>query len=229
MDIQILERGAFGSALVKLAPGEQFTSESGAMYRASSNVDIDVTTSAGGGGGGILGGLKRLVAREHFFFSTYTCTGAVAGEVGLAPTLQGEVAVIPCDGTTKWICAGGSYLGSSTELQLNTQFQGLKGFFTGEAISFLEVAGQGQLLVNAFGRINRLDVQGELTVDTGHLVAFQDSLQYSPGKAASGWVGSFLAGEGIVLKFTGHGQIYVQSHNPNDFGGTLGPMLPPRE
>ena len=55
------------------------------------------------------------------------------------------------------------------------------------------------------------------------------TLQYSPGKAASGWVGSFLAGEGVVLKFTGQGRIYVQSHNPKEFGSTLGPMLPPRE
>lgn len=228
MDIQIRDRGAFSSALVKLQPGEKFISESGAMFRASSNIEIDVTTQSRGAGGGLLGGMKRLLAGEHFFFSTYTCTGTTAGEVGLAPTLQGEVVQIKCDGTRKWICTGGSYLGSTPGLQINTQFQGLKGFFTGESISFVEVSGTGQLLVNAFGRINQLDVNGALTVDTGHVVAFEDSLSYSPGKAASSWVQSYLSGEGIVLKFTGHGKIYVQSHNPNEFGGLLGPKLPPR-
>ena len=49
-----------GSALVHLDPGETFVSESGAMFRASSNVDIDVTTKTRGKGG-LLAGIKRLV------------------------------------------------------------------------------------------------------------------------------------------------------------------------
>jgi len=44
MEVEILGKGAFESALVHLEPGETFVSESGAMYRASTNVDIDVTT-----------------------------------------------------------------------------------------------------------------------------------------------------------------------------------------
>jgi uncharacterized protein (TIGR00266 family) len=227
MNIEILEKGAFSSALVKLSEAEQFVSESGAMFRCSSNIHIDVTTRGGGGSGGLLGGLKRILASENFFFSTYTCQGE-CGEVGLAPTLQGEVRVIDCDGARKWICTGGSYLGSTLGLQVDTKFQGMKGLFSGESLSFVEISGQGQLLVNAFGRISELDVRGALTVDTGHVVAFEESLQYSPGKAASGWVQSFLAGEGIVLNFTGTGKVYVQSHNPKEFGGTFGALLPQR-
>ena len=59
MDIEIMNNGAFGSALVRLEPGERFQSESGAMFRASSNMDIDVTTRPKGGGAGVLGGLKE--------------------------------------------------------------------------------------------------------------------------------------------------------------------------
>ncbi len=227
MDIEILDRGAFSSALVKLAPGERFVSESGAMFRASSHIDIDVTTKSAGKGG-LLGGLKRLLASEGFFFSTYTNGGGKDGEVGLAPTLQGEIKTIDCDGVSKWICAGGSYLGSAPDLEVDTQFQGLKGFLTGESLSFVEVSGQGPLLVNAFGRINEIEVAGGLVVDTGHVVAFQDTLTYSLDKAASSWIQSFFAGEGVVLRFTGHGKIYVQSHNPKEFGGILGPLLPER-
>jgi len=227
MDIQVNGQGAFCSALVTLMPGEQFVSESGALFRASDNIDIDVTTKSMRSGG-LLAGAKRLLAAEHFFFSTYRCTDAQEGEVGLAPTLQGEIVQIECDGSCEWICTGGSYLGSTAELNIDTQFQGVKGFFTGESISFVSVSGQGQLLVNAFGRITELEVDGALTVDTGHVVAFQDSLQYSLSKAGSSWIQSFLAGEGVVLNFTGHGKIYVQSHNPKEFGSALGRLLPPR-
>ena len=97
MDIQLLERGAFGWALVKLSPGEEFVSESGAMFRASSDIDIDVTTRSGKRGG-LLAGLKRTLAAESFFLSTYRCSGQQDGEIGLAPTMQGEVALINCDG-----------------------------------------------------------------------------------------------------------------------------------
>ena len=227
MEIQVSERGAFGSALVQLKPGESFVSEAGALFRASSNIDIEVTTRSGGSGG-LLSGLKRMVAGESFFFSTYACKDQDDGEVGLAPTLQGELALIECDGRQAWLCAGGSYLGSTADLEIDTQFQGLRGMFSGESLSFLSIAGRGQLLVNAFGRITQLEVDGALTVDTGHVVAFEDSLEYSVTKAGGSWIQSFLTGEGLVLNFTGHGRIYVQSHNPSEFGKSLGPMLPER-
>ena len=102
MEIEILGSGAFESALVHLAPGEQFISESGAMYRASANVDIDVTTQSGGSGG-LLAGMKRLLARESFFFSTYSTSDGQSGEVGLAPTHQGEVFLVDVDPSATWV------------------------------------------------------------------------------------------------------------------------------
>ncbi len=227
MTIEILGDGAFESALVQLAPGESFCSESGAMYRASANVDVDVTTRSRSSGG-LLSGLKRLVAGESFFFSTYRTDDGQLGEVGLAPTHQGELRVIEMDGSTKWICAGGSYLGSSPSLDIDAQFQGFKGFFSGEAPFFVEITGSGELLVTAFGRIVELEVQDSLTVDTGHLVAFEETLEYRVTKASDSWITSWLSGEGLVMNFTGHGKILVQSHNPSEFGRRLGPLLPNR-
>ena len=228
MKIDILGEGAFRSALVHLGPGDEFVSESGAMFRASSNVDVDVTTKSRGKGG-ILGGLKRLLSSESFFFSTYRLTGGTSGEVGLAPTLQGDVAAVELDGARPWYSAGGSYLGSDRALTVETEFQGMRGLFTGESIFFLKVSGTGTMLVNAFGRIHAIDVDGELMVDTGHLVAFEDTLQYTITKAGGSWLQSFLGGEGVVMRFHGRGRILVQSHNPNEFGKVLGQTLPPRE
>ncbi len=227
MQIEMQGKGAFGSALVRLKPGEEFVSESGALYRASANVDVDVTTRSRGKGG-ILAGLKRLLAGEHFFFSTYRVRDDQPGEVGLAPTLPGSVMALDLDGSRSWYCTGGSYLGSSRGLSVDTEFQGLKGFFTGESIFFLRVAGSGKLLVTGFGRLAEIEVREAITVDTGHVVAFEDSLQYTITKAGGSWFQSWLAGEGVVMNFTGQGRILVQSHNPSEFGKSLGPKLPPR-
>jgi uncharacterized protein (TIGR00266 family) len=227
MYVEAMQSGAFGWALVNLDPGERFVAEAGSMFRASSNVDIDVTTR-GRGIGGVLSGIRRMFAGEQFFFSTFSVTDGNRGEVGLAPTLQGELAIIDCDGRSDWVCTGGSYLGSSPDLNIDTQFQGLGGILSGESLSFLLAQGAGPLVVNAFGKITEVDVSGELNVDTGHVVAFQDSLTYSISKAGGSWVQSFLTGEGLTMRFSGRGRLYLQSHNPSEFGKSLGPLLPPR-
>lgn len=228
MEIEILGKGAFESALVHLGPGEQFISESGAMYRTSSNVNVDITTQ-GGGSGGLLSGVKRMLASESFFFSTYATHDGQPGEVGLAPTHQGEVFLIEVDPAISCVCTGGSYLGSSSGLKIDTRFQGLKGFVSGESLSFVDVSGTGQLLVNAFGRMVETEIDSPLTIDTGHVVAFESSLQYTIAKAGSSWLQSWLAGEGFVMQFSGQGRILTQSHNPKSFGTALGRLLPPRK
>ena len=196
------------------------------MFRASANVNIDVTTKTKGKGG-ILAGLKRLLGGEHFFFSTYRSDGG-PGEVGLAPTLQGEVGVIEMDGSGAWLCAGGSYLASSKDIALDTQFQGFKGMFSGESLFFMKATGQGPLLVNAFGRLTEVMVRQDITIDTGHVVAFQETLTYTITKAGGSWIQSWLSGEGLVMNFSGQGRILVQSHNPMGFGKMVGPKLPSR-
>jgi uncharacterized protein (TIGR00266 family) len=228
MQIAIEDRGAFASAIVKLESGETFVSESGAMYRTSAEVDTDVTTRSKGKGG-LLGGLKRLLGGESFFLSKYTAAGGVAGEVGIAPMLPGDVMQVELDGSSRWLCGGGSYLGSSEELALDTQFQGLRGMLSGENLYFLSVEGQGSLLVGAFGCIREAKIDGEVVVDTGHVVAFEDTLTYEISKAGGSWLKSFLGGEGLVMKFKGAGRLLVQSHNPGAFGSKLGRMLPPRK
>lgn len=225
MHVEIDSPGAFASARVKLEAGESFVSESGAMVRMSDGIDVDVTTKPKGKGG-ILAGIKRLVGGDSFFMSTYKAEKP--GEVVLAPTLPGDVQVVELDGRAHWICAGGSYLASGPDVVVDTQFQGLKGFFSGESIVFMDVSGTGPLVVNAYGGIREVVIDGEYVIDTGHVVAYEAGLQYRVSKAGSSWIQSFLAGEGLVLNFSGKGRVLVQSHNPAEFGQAIGGQLPER-
>jgi len=227
MEFEILEQGAFQSALVHFEAGERVVSESGAMVRASGNVDIDVTTRAKKGGG-LLSGVKRLLGGDSFFLSTFTTTDGAPGEVGIAPIRAGEVMVLEVDGATQWKTSGGSFLAAGGDIDLDTEFQGLGGFLGGESLFFLKATGSGSLLVGAFGALRELEVEGELTIDTGHLVAYESTLDYSISKAGGSWMQSFLAGEGFVMKFSGRGRVIVQTHDASGFGRRLGPMLPAR-
>ena len=232
MNVKIDTEGAFGSALIILEPGEKFVSEAGAMYRASANMDIDVESRRKkdeGMWGAFKSGIKAMFAGESFFLSSYTPNDGQSGEVGLAPTHQGEVRSVKV-GSDVWICSGGSYLGSSGGITLDTQYQGLtKGMFSKEGLVFVKASGEGDLLVNGFGRISSVDVSGGITIDNGHLIAFTEGLEYTISKAGSGWISSMMSGEGLVMNFRGQGKVLVQCHDPSRLGGVLGPMLPPRE
>ncbi len=232
MNVKIDTEGAFGSALIILEPGEKFVSEAGAMYRASANIDIDVESRRKkdeGMWGAFKSGIRAMFAGESFFLSSYTPNDGQSGEVGLAPTHQGEVRSVKV-GSDVWICSGGSYLGSSGGITLDTQYQGLtKGMFSKEGLVFVKASGEGDLLVNGFGRISSVDVSGGVTIDNGHLIAFTEGLEYTISKAGSGWISSMMSGEGLVMNFRGQGKVLVQSHDPSRLGGVLGPLLPPRE
>jgi uncharacterized protein (TIGR00266 family) len=124
---------------------------------------------------------------------------------------------------------GSSYVAAPDSVQIDTKWQGLKALFSGETFFFLAARGRGPVLLNAFGAIETLDVEGELIVDTGHLVAFTSGLNYEVTKASDGWISSFLSGEGLVLRIYGKGRLYLQSRNPAEYGKNVGPQLPPRE
>lgn len=226
MNIDILQRPAATTALVHLGSGESLTAEGGAMIAMSSDIHMETTTHQKSGSGGIMSGLKRMLSGESFFINHYTA-GSQGGQVYLAPKLHGDILQLPLQGK-KIIVQSGSYLASDAQVSVTFNWQGMKTILSGEGLFWLELTGDGNALVNAFGEIIPIEVNGEYIVDTGHIVAFEQGLSFSISKAGSSWLGSFLGGEGFVCRFKGQGKLWVQSHNPNAFGTKIGAKLKPR-
>lgn len=215
-------------AKLTLAAGESVTCEVGAMIAMSNGFTVETTTqNRGGGGGGIIKGLKRMFAGENFFLNHFTATQPNQ-TLFIGPALLGDIMHHRLTGGTL-IVQGSSWLASATGIQIDATWQGLgKALFSGEGMFWVKCSGSGDLLLNSFGAIHEVYVQGEHVVDTGHIVAFEDTLQFKIGKAGKSLIGSFLGGEGLVCKFSGQGKLYCQSHNPPSFGKLLGPKLKPR-
>ena len=115
-------------------------------------------------------------------------------------------------------------------MEVNSKLGGFKSFFAGEGAFLLKATASTpneQVIIGAFGGIQEMVCEGELIVDTGHLVAWDSSLQYKVTKSGSGLIASFLSGEGLVCKFTGQGRVWIQTRHPQEFGSTLGRMLTP--
>ncbi len=225
MNFDIKYGPSYALAIARLADGETVVAEPSAMVSMSSNVQV-TTTYKSSGKGGLLGGLKRMLGGESFFQNHFTATGGPAN-VDLAPKMVGDVEVTELNGGKLYLQSS-SYLASGPGIELNTKWGGAKTFLGGEGMFMLEVTGTGPLAFNSFGAIKVVDVDGSFTVDTGHIVAFEEGLQFS-NKKFGGWKTFLLSGEGLVCHFTGKGRLWLQTRNPQAFGQAVGSMLPPRK
>ena len=220
MQVNLLYRPSQTLAQVWLGPGESIVAESGAMVGMTTNVGVQTQS------GGIMSGLKRIFGGESFFRNTFTAQ-AGQGEVLLATPLCGDMVLLDV-GARQWCVQNSAYVASSPSVEIETKGGGAKGFFSGAGFFVLGTAGEGQMIVGAFGAIEPVEVTGSMVIDTGHIVAWDASLSYRVQKAGSGLLSSFFSGEGLVCSFTGAGTVYLQSRNASEYGSAVGAMLPAR-
>ena len=74
----------------------------------------------------------------------------------------------------------GSYMASSKSLSVDTQWGGAKTFFSKEGLFLIRVQGSGDLFLSSYGAIHIKELgNGEkYIVDTGHMVAFDETVNY---------------------------------------------------
>jgi uncharacterized protein (TIGR00266 family) len=227
MEIELVHRPGNSAARMRLAPTETVTAEAGAMICMSGDIGITTSTHQRGGGG-ILKGLKRMLGGESFFMNHYTA-GQAGGEVWVAADLPGDMEVVELQEGHGLIVQSGSFVAAEPDVDMDMSWQGFgKAFFSGEAMFWLRMSGRGKVVLSSFGAIYPIQVDGEYIVDTGHIVAFDETIDFTISKAGKSWIKSFLGGEGMVCRFKGKGTVWSQSHNPPSFGKELGSLLPER-
>jgi uncharacterized protein (TIGR00266 family) len=208
-------------------PNESVNVEPGAMV-AMGGVEMETKKS----GGGIFKSLKKMAfGGESFFLNTFTA-GPSGGWVSVAPGSPGDISSYEVAPGREIFIQGGAYLGSTVNIKTDTKFQGMKGLFSGESMffvrAFTEDEQPGKVWYNSFGAIKQIPVEpGQtITVDTGHVVAFEDTVQYTINKVG-GMKSLLVGGEGLVMNFTGQGSVWIQTRNIQSLAGKIIPFLPP--
>ncbi len=236
MEIDIQYRPVNSLATVRLEAGEEFVAEPGAMVGMSTNVEMETGMSGSqhDGGGGLLSTItsaaSRMLTGESFFQNTFRAERGT-GELHLAHTLTGDMVAteVPDRGL---MIQSASYIASHPAVELNTKLGGFKTMFAGEGIFLMRASSHepgAEVVLGAFGGIEKMQVDGSLVIDTGHLVAWEAQLDYSTERATSGFIGSMLSGEGLVCHFQGEGDVWLQTRHPGEFGRKIGRRLPPKE
>jgi uncharacterized protein (TIGR00266 family) len=177
--------------------------------------------------GGIMKSLKRAaLGGESFFVSTYTAP-AEGGFVDVAARLPGDVSTYTIDPSHSLFISKGSWMANEQTVALNTQWGGFKNMFGSEGGFVLRAEGSGQVVFACYGALEVWNLQQgqHITVDTGHMVAYEESVQMAIRKASGGLVQTFKSGEGLVFDFSGPGRVWTQTRNPNELLGWIGATL----
>ena len=220
MEHEISYRPSFALLTVSLDASEAVRTEAGSMVSYSDNIEIETNAE-----GGILGSLKRSVlGGESFFQNTFTANEP--GEVTLAPPLSGDIIRHDIEDETLYVQSG-SFLASHTDVELDTKFGGGRSFFGGEGLFLLKLTGTGPTFLSSYGAVHEVELgEGErYTVDTGHIVAFEESASFDVERVG-GLRSTLFSGEGLVCTFTGPGTVWIQTRSPDHFLSWLIPKLP---
>ena len=224
MQIEILYRPSYSLAMVTLDSSESIQVEGGAMVSMSPDLKMETEAT-----GGFLKSLTRsMLGGESFFLNTFTASSQ-GDVVALAPALPGDVAIIEMKNETLLVQSG-SYLASSTGIEVNTKWGGAKTFFGSEGLFMLEVSGTGTLIVSSYGAIHPMELEAgqKHVVDTGHLVTFEQQVGFKVKKVA-GWKSTLFSGEGLVVELTGPGKVTLQTRSQDAFLSWLIPRIPKKD
>lgn len=218
MKHEILYAPSFAMARFDLEAGESLVTEAGAMVGMSPN--LAMKTSIGGTHLGFFGKLinffvafiRKFMGGESMFMNTYTAEGGT-GSLMVAPSLSGDMKAMQVTPDKSVVIQPGSFVASTPNVHLKTRWGGIAAILGREGAFLLEATGEGTVWVNAYGGIREVDVQGSFICDTGHMVAFDNTLSYKLRMAGGGALTALKSGEGFVFEFTGNGKLWIQSRN----------------
>lgn len=223
MQHQLIDTPDFGMLQVTFEqPGEVIVAESGAMVAMDTGVDMKTSMR-----GGLLAAAKRkLLGGESLFQNTFTA-GGPGQRLFLAPGPEGDLRAMNLQAGESFFLQSGAYVAHvGDQLNLDTKFGGVKGFFGGAGFFMLKVTGPGTVYYCSYGALHEIEVPPEgYTVDNEHLVGFTEGLQYNVRKFG-GMRGLFFSGEGLVCDFSGQGKIFLQTRNAGALAAFLHPFRP---
>jgi uncharacterized protein (TIGR00266 family) len=223
MNVDVRHSPSFAAARVTLATGEELKTESGAMMAMSSGVAVKASTQ-----GGVMKGLKRsFLGGESLFITTYTAP-AGGGWVDVAHHLAGDIVIKTVAADSELSITKGCWLASSAGVELDTKWGGFKNMFGGEGGFLLHAHGQGTIVLACYGALDTVNLQqGEqVTIDSGHVVAYGPTVQMQLRKAATGIMQTLKSGEGYVFDFAGPGWVMTQSRNPSALEAWIRQVMP---
>lgn len=219
MKTTIEGRPTFAYLHVDLEPGESVIAEADAM--ASMAADLDMKARFNGGFLSAL--LKRFLGGESLFVSEFTNNTTGTRRVTLVQSTPGDMTGFELKGQSLCLQPG-AYIACTPGVKLGLKWAGFASFIGKEGLFKLMASGDGTVWYGAYGSLVERAVDGELIVDTAHLVTYDPQLKLS-FQLAGGIFSSFFGGEGLVTRVSGKGRITIQTRSLDGLKNWLNPRI----
>lgn len=196
------------AVVIPLKPGQEIQAEPGAMLYMAGDVEMDSSMR-----GGIWGGIKRMVAGESLFMTRFRGRGE--SQVAFAAPHPGKLRQIDLDPGRNWLCQRDSFLCATEGVQVDIAFTKRfgAGLFGGEGFILQRLSGDGTVFIHGGGNFVEFDLEAGqvLHVDTGCIVAFEESVHYDI-RFVGGFKNALFGGEGLFLAvLQGPGKTILQT------------------
>lgn len=205
---------------IELDSQETVIAEAGAMMYMDDGIKFETKMGDGSnpsqGFAGMLGNVaKRALTGESLFMTHFSNVGQERKQVAFGAPYPGKIIDIDLDQTAnELICQKDSFLAAALGTEISIAFNKRlgAGLFGGEGFILQRLRGDGMVFIHAGGTIieKRL-AGGKLLVDTGCIVAFENTISYDIQRAGN--LRSMLfGGEGLfVATLQGTGRVWLQS------------------
>lgn len=211
-DLQVVE--------VELDPGETVIAEAGAMNWMDDGITFEAHLGDGskpdqGMMGKLFGAAKRAITGESLFMTHFTNTGSGKKRVAFGAPYPGSILPVNmAEIGEEILCQKDAFLcaAKGTEVSIAFTKKFGAGLFGGEGFILQKLKGDGMAFLHAGGTIVKKELNNEtIKVDTGCIVAFPPSIEYSIERAGN-LKSMFFGGEGLFLAtLRGTGTVYLQS------------------
>ena len=213
-------------ARIRLKPGQELYAEAGKMVYKTANVQWETRMSGATLGEKLLGALRRTVTGESLFVTYFRSDSP--GEVGFAGSYPGRIQVFDLKPGQTILAQRDAFLFAQTSVAFNVALVKRlgAGFFGGEGFILEKFTGPGMVFIHAGGDFIEFDLApGQtLQIDTGCIVAFDESVDYDI-QFVGGIKTALFGGEGLFLAtLTGPGHVVIQSMTLEKLRRELGPM-----
>lgn len=211
------------AVIVTLDPDEAVVAEAGAMMYLEDGIEMGTSLSMKEGAGGIFGKLfqagKRVLAGESFFVTLFANEGGQRRDCAFAAPYPGRIVPMELgEHGGELRCQKDAFLCAARGVEVDIAFSKKfgAGLFGGEGFILQKLSspsGAGQVFCHAGGTVMRRDLgPGErLRVDTGCLVAFEPSVEYSIERIP-GIKNMIFGGEGLFYAaLRGPGTVWLQT------------------